>query len=239
VQQHLFPRHLPRVPGWDWAAVCRPARTVAGDYHDLFEVAPGQVAVALGDVSGKGLGPALIMASLHALVRSRLPHRLADLPGLVTEIDRYLLTVTPDDLFVTLFLGVLDVRTGRLRYVNAGHPAPFVVHERNGEAERLSAGGTVLGILPGSSYKEGEVSLRGGSVLALFSDGVSEAGSGGGQFGEARVEAVLHAAGTWPAAAILRRLLEEVADFTEPAESADDLSLVVIRRASGDGLGVA
>jgi hypothetical protein len=90
VQQHLFPRALPRVPGWDWAGLCRPARAVAGDYYDLFEAAPGQVAVALGDVSGKGLGPALIMASLHALVRSRVPDRLADLPGLVAELDRYL-----------------------------------------------------------------------------------------------------------------------------------------------------
>jgi sigma-B regulation protein RsbU (phosphoserine phosphatase) len=231
VQQHLFPRDLPCVPGWDWAGRCRPARAVAGDYYDLFEAAPGHVAVALGDVSGKGLGPALIMVSLHALVRSRLPHRLADLPGLVAELDRYLRALTPEAMFVTLFLGVLDVRTGRLRYVNAGHPAPFLFEGQVGEARRLSAGGTVLGILPGADWEEGAADLGRGSVLALFSDGISDAENGdGARFGEARVGAALRASGALPAAAVLERLLEAVARFTGSAEPADDLSLVVIRR---------
>jgi sigma-B regulation protein RsbU (phosphoserine phosphatase) len=233
VQQHLFPRELPRAPGWDWAGLCRPARAVAGDNYDLFEAAPGQVAVALGDVSGKGLGPALIMASLHALVRSRLPHRLADLTGLVAELDRYLRAGTPEAMFVTLFLGVLDVRTGRLRYVNAGHPAPFLFEGQGGEARRLSVGGTVLGIVPGAAYDGGAAELRPGSLLTLFSDGLSEADSDSGErFGEARVGAVLRASGALPAAAVLGRLLEAVARFTGSAEPADDLSLVVIRRQS-------
>jgi sigma-B regulation protein RsbU (phosphoserine phosphatase) len=233
VQQHLFPRELPRVPGWDWSGLCQPARAVAGDYYDLFEAAPGQVAVALGDVSGKGLGPALIMASLHALVRSRLPHRLADLPGLVADFDRYLRAVTPEAMFVTLFLGVLDVRTGRLCYVNAGHPAPFLVAGQGREPCRLSAGGTVLGILPGAAWEEGEADLGRGSVLALFSDGISDAANGdGARFGEAPVGAVLRASGALPAAAVLKRLLAAVTRFIGPAEPADDLSLVVIRRQS-------
>ena len=231
VQQHLFPRDLPRVPGWDWAGLCRPARAVAGDNYDLFEAAPRQVAVALGDVSGKGLGPALIMVSLHALVRSRLPHRLADLPGLVADLDRYLRAVTPEAMLVTLFLGVLDVRTGRLRYVNAGHPAPFLVAGQGREPRRLSVGGTVLGILPGAHWDEGTADLGRGSVLALFSDGISDAENGdGARFGEARVGAALRASGALPAAAVLERLLEAVARFTGSAEPADDLSLVVIRR---------
>jgi sigma-B regulation protein RsbU (phosphoserine phosphatase) len=234
VQQHLFPRDLPRVPGWDWAGLCRPARAVAGDYYDLFEAAPGQVAVALGDVSGKGLGPALLMASLHALVRSRLPHRLADLPGLVGELDRFLRAVTPEATFVTLFLGVLDVRSGRLRYVNAGHPAPFLVAGQGREPRRLSVGGTVLGILPGADWEEGGADLGPGSVLALFSDGVSDADNGrGGRFGEERIAAVVRASGALPAAAVLERLLGAVARFTGSAGQVDDLSLVAIRRQPG------
>jgi serine phosphatase RsbU (regulator of sigma subunit) len=231
VQQHLFPRHLPRVAGWEWAALCRPARAVAGDYYDLFEVTPGRVAVALGDVSGKGLGPALIMASVHALVRSRLPHRLADLPGLVAELDRYLLAVTPDDMFVTLFLGVLDVGSGRLRYTNAGHPPPLLAEERGGEPCRLSVGGPILGILPGALCEEGEAVLGPGNVLALFSDGVTDSRNAERElFGEQRIVRLLRTAGAAPAAAVMGQLLQAVADFTGPAEPADDLSLVVIRR---------
>src|SRR5215831_7641241 len=91
VQQRLFPRELPRLPGWDVAAAWWPARVVAGDYYDLFAVGPGHVAVALGDVAGKGLGPALVMAGLRAVVRSRLPDRAADLAGLLQELNDYLL----------------------------------------------------------------------------------------------------------------------------------------------------
>src|SRR5262249_62072222 len=117
-QQNLFPRQLPAAPGWEFAAACRPARAVAGDYYDLFKAAPGRLAVALGDVAGKGLGPALVMAGLHALVRCRLSQMSDRLPALVEELNPYLLGSTPADLFVTLFLAVLDAPTGRLRYVH-------------------------------------------------------------------------------------------------------------------------
>src|SRR5262249_32456380 len=129
VQQNLFPRELPSAPGWEFAALCRPARTVAGDYYDLFETAPGRIAVALGDVSGKGLGPALVMVGLRALVRCRLPRRGGNLAGLMEEINGYLLATTPEDMFVTLFLAFLDVRTGQLGFVNGGHPPPLVFDE--------------------------------------------------------------------------------------------------------------
>jgi sigma-B regulation protein RsbU (phosphoserine phosphatase) len=231
VQQHLFPRNLPRVPGWDWAGLCRPARAVAGDYYDLFEAAPGLVAVAEGDVSGKGLGPALIMASLHALVRSRLPYRLGDLPGLVADLDAYLRAVTPDDMFVSLFLGVLDVGTGRLRYVNAGHPPPVLVGGPPGEPLRLPVGGPILGILPGVTWNEGAAVLEPGSLLALFSDGIPESRRDDGEpFGEERLVGLLRRAGRGPATAVVGRLLATVAHFTGWTEPADDQSLVVVRR---------
>jgi serine phosphatase RsbU (regulator of sigma subunit) len=232
VQQHLFPRQLPRLPGWDCAAVCRPARVVAGDYYDLFEVAPGQIAVALGDVAGKGLGPALVMAGLHAWVRSRLPHRAADLPGLAAGLNRYLLASTPDDLFVTLFLGVLDGDTGRLRYVNAGHPAPLVL--AGTEPERLTAGGTILGMMSKAPYDEGRTLMAPGSVLALFSDGLTEAAAPDGRrFGERRVVEVLRAARREAAAVVVARLLEAAEPFQGPAGPADDVSLVVVRWEDG------
>jgi sigma-B regulation protein RsbU (phosphoserine phosphatase) len=233
VQQNLFPRQLPAAIGWEFAADCRPAQTVAGDYYDLFEAAPGHLAVALGDVAGKGLGPALVMAGLHALVRCRLSQTADRLPALVDELNRYLLGSTPADLFVTLFLAVLEVRTGRLCYVNGGHPAPLLLNEPAGEVVRLSTGGTVLGILPGASYGEGEIELSPGSLLALFSDGLIEAADAKGEaFRERRVVEVLCTARAFAAQLVLTSLLEAVERFTGREAQADDLSLVVVRRQS-------
>jgi sigma-B regulation protein RsbU (phosphoserine phosphatase) len=213
------------------AAACRPAQTVAGDYYDVFEAAPGQLAVALGDVAGKGLGPALVMAGLHALIRGRLPQMASHLTALVDEINRYLLDSTPADLFVTLFLAVLDVRTGRLRYINGGHPAPLLLNGSTEEVIRLAAGGTVLGILPGAAYEEGEMELRAGGLLALFSDGLVEAADEKSEaFRERRVVELLRAARAFPAQMVLISLLEAVERFTGREEQTDDLSLVVVRR---------
>ena len=230
VQEHLFPRDLPHVPGWDCAAVCRPARVVAGDYHDLFEVGRGRLAVALGDVAGKGLGPALIMAGLHALVRGRLPRQAADLAGLLGGLNRYLLAATPPDLFVTLFLAVLDLGTGRLRYVNGGHPPAIVLPGPGAEPVRLAEGGTVLGILPGARYREGHATLAPGGVLAVFSDGLTDAaGADRGTSPERRVVEVLRA-GQPSAAATLTGVLESFGHLTGGPEPADDVSLLVVRR---------
>jgi sigma-B regulation protein RsbU (phosphoserine phosphatase) len=240
VQQRLFPEPLPAVPGWDCAAVCRPARVVAGDYYDLFAEAPGRLALALGDVAGKGLGPALVMAGLHALVRSRLPGRADGLAGLAAEVNRYLLATTPDDMFVTLFLAVIDLAGGRLRYVNAGHPPPVVVSPHGDEPVCLAEGGAVLGILPDASYDEGEAVLGPGSVLVLYSDGLTEAAGGdGGLFGAKGVIDVLRATRSAPAGAVLARLLGAATDFTAGAGPADDLSVVILRRLPGPVEGTA
>jgi sigma-B regulation protein RsbU (phosphoserine phosphatase) len=189
VQQHLFPRELPRPAGWDVAATCLPAQVVAGDYLDVWWLGADRLALALGDVAGKGFGPALVMAGLRALVRSRLPHGVRDLAGLTRELNDYLLGSTPDDLFVTLFLGVLDVSTGRLRYVNAGHPPPVLVASPPaGEVRRCTEGGTILGVCPGADFDVGQAELEPGSLLALFSDGITEASDRDGKsFHEGRI----------------------------------------------------
>jgi serine phosphatase RsbU (regulator of sigma subunit) len=136
VQQNLFPRGLPCVPGREFAGLCKPARRVAGDYYDLFELGSGQVVVALGDVAVKGLGSALVMAGLHAVVRCRLRQFVDDLARLVEELNGYLLTATAADVFVSLFLAVLDTGTGQLRYVNAGHPPPIALRAAEDEPTR-------------------------------------------------------------------------------------------------------
>jgi sigma-B regulation protein RsbU (phosphoserine phosphatase) len=203
---------------------------LAGDYYDLFEVSPGQVAMALGDVMGKGLGAALVMAELHALVRSRFRHGPVDLAGLMEELNDELLHSTPPDLFVTLFLGVLDLGTAEFRFVNAGHPCPIILSGTENPV-RLSQGGTVVGVFPGERYLEAEVSLPPASVLALFSDGLTEARNAvRGLFGEQGVVKVLRACWGSPGAAVLRALLKAVERHAEEAVEADDISVILIRR---------
>jgi sigma-B regulation protein RsbU (phosphoserine phosphatase) len=230
VQQNLFPRELPCLSGWDLAAVCQPAHVVAGDYYDLFEPARGFLAIALGDVAGKGLGPALVMAHLHTLIRSRLPTQFADLAGLVANLNAHLLAVLPEEMFVTLFLAVVELDTGRMVYVNAGHPSPLLIQSGVPVAE-LAEGGTILGILPGSDYVVGDAWLPPDSVLTVFSDGVTEAQAPHGeQFQLRRVREVLQEAGDSPAAAIVKQLVAAVERFTGRTEPADDVSLVIVRR---------
>lgn len=188
VQQHLFPRSMPRAAGWDFAAHSRPANGAGGDYYDLFETAPGQIAVALGDVCGKGAGAALVVAELHALIRGRLPGKADDLPALVGEINRYLVEFTPPDLFVSLFVAAIDVHTGWMRYVNAGHVPPLLLSGRGAWLARLGPGGTLLGLFPEADYEMGEARIEPAGLLAVFSDGLTEARNGDGEmFREKRV----------------------------------------------------
>jgi sigma-B regulation protein RsbU (phosphoserine phosphatase) len=231
VQQHLFPGEL-RLAGWDCAAVCRPARTVAGDYHDLFEAAPSRLAVALGDVSGKGLGPALVAAHLHALVRGRLPADGAALAPFVEDLNRRLLAVLPEGMFVTLLVAVLDLATGRAHYVNAGHP-PAQLLLPSGRAQEWSEGGIVLGVLPEAPYRVGQAHVPVGGLLALFSDGLTDAAGLRGQpFHARRVGKVLRRARPGPARTALARLLEAVDAFAAGTEQADDVSVLLVRRQS-------
>jgi sigma-B regulation protein RsbU (phosphoserine phosphatase) len=231
VQQHLFPRELPHIPGWDVAAAYGPARAVSGDYCDLLNLGAGRLGLLLGDVSGKGLGPALVMAGLRAFVHARLPRQAADLAGLLRELNAYLLATTPDDMFVTLFLAVLDVSAARLRYVNAGHVPPLALAGPGAEPLGLPASGPVLGALPEGAFSEHSVRLKPGSLLAVFSDGVTDATDRAGQmFNRRRVAEALRQ--RWGGAALhtLGRLLQAVKAFAQGLEQADDISAILVRR---------
>lgn len=231
VQQSLFPQVLPQPPGWDLAACCRPAREVGGDYYDLFEPAPGMLALALGDVSGKGLGASLLTASLHSTLRGRLPAQLDDLAGLMSEVNEHLVQSTPAGIFATLFVGLLDTATGRLRYVNGGHPAPMLLRAVASEPVLLSEGGPLVGILPGAPFTVGEVALAPGDVLLIYSDGLSEAMDAEQRmFEESGVLRALEAARSLDAEPVLHAVLDAADRFVAGAEQSDDISLVVARR---------
>ncbi len=230
VQQNLFPKKLPTPSGWEFAGFCRPAKAVGGDYYDIFEVAPGKVVFALGDVSGKGLGPSFLMSSVHATIRTQAVTSLDNPVKLITELNRYLLTSSSPETFITLFFGLLDLDTGELRYINCGHPAGMLMRKVESKQERLTEGGPILGILDGVPYKEGVCRLNKGDFLVLFSDGVTEATNQQEEmFEEERLLQVVSDTAISEASAILDMILKSVDDFSAGCEQADDISIIVVR----------
>jgi phosphoserine phosphatase RsbU/P len=233
VQQKLFPDQMPIARGWEFAGHCRPARILAGDYYDVFDLGSGRIVLAIGDVAGKGLGPSLVMAGLHAMIRSRISQYIDKLPECMHELNQYLLASTPDDMFVTLFLGVLDAGTGRLTFVNAGHPQPILLDLATRQSLHLSQGGALLGVLPDVVHEQGEIHMQPGTLLALFSDGVADARNENGErFEEQRLREALLGAHCSPATAALSGVLAAMDRFAVSSQLGDDIALVIIRRHS-------
>jgi sigma-B regulation protein RsbU (phosphoserine phosphatase) len=231
VQQNLFPKQLPVAEGWEFAATCRPAKAVGGDYYDLFAIDEDHVAFAIGDVSGKGLGPSMLMSSAHTMIRSRLRQKGTLLADLVSELNEHLYASTSPEMFLTLFVGVLDVRSGCLRYVNGGHNPPMLLRASGEKPAALETGGTIVGIVPGVAFKEGEARVEHGDLLALYSDGVTEATNEKEQmFEEERLQKVLVSTMNRTAPEVVGAVLDAVDRFAEGREQADDISLVVVRR---------
>lgn len=229
VQQQLFPRTLPTAPGLDLAAICRPARVVSGDYYDFIQLAPARVAIALADISGKGIFAALLMASLQAALRS-----IASLgdqcntADLVSRLNGHLFRNTSDDRYATLFYAVYDGDAKTLTYTNAGHPAPFFLCD--GSVQSLDEGGTVVGLFEEPKYEQRTVHISQGSLLVVFSDGLVETESVyGEEFGLERLKAeMLRQRGLSPP-----QLAEDLIDAAErwsgTAEQADDMTVVIAR----------
>jgi serine phosphatase RsbU (regulator of sigma subunit)/pSer/pThr/pTyr-binding forkhead associated (FHA) protein len=228
IQRGILPRGAPKVPGVDLAGHNAPCRTVGGDYYDFITYPEGKVAVVLGDVAGKGMSAALLMSNLQARVQI-LAEATNDLAGLMHRLDQSIAANCPDNRFITMFFGLIDPATGRVVYTNAGHNPPLLVRA-TGEVERLEAMGTVLGILPEIGYEEQYCEMRPGDLLAVYSDGVTEAEHPEqGEFGEERLAEMLAQRRDAPAVEIVADVIDAVADWSEAAPPADDITLVITR----------
>jgi serine phosphatase RsbU (regulator of sigma subunit)/pSer/pThr/pTyr-binding forkhead associated (FHA) protein len=226
IQTGLLPGDAPLIQGWDLAGSNRPCRTVGGDYYD-FVVERGRLLLALGDVSGKGTGAALLMTVLRAAVRAHWTD-----PGLaeaVARINRTVCQNVPSSKYVTFFLATLDPATGRLDYVNAGHNPPILVRA-SGEVEKLAAGGLVLGIFEAVSYEGGAVVMERGDMLVVYSDGVTETWDPDGEeFGEDKLVALAVADRAKGADAVQDAILCEIEAFEQGARATDDRTLIVLK----------
>jgi serine phosphatase RsbU (regulator of sigma subunit) len=234
VQQDLLPHDPKAHDNLDVSAICEPAWQVGGDFYDIFTSPGGRVSMILGDVSGKGLPAALLMGTLHGAVRSSLSLMdPVDLENASRHLNQLICNGTAAERFVTMFWCQYDPEEQLLRYVNAGHLAPYVVHNHeSGEPTfcRLTEGGPVLGVIPSACYEQGVVPFRPGDTLVLYSDGVVEAENRqDDEFGEERLAAIIDQHATRPAIVLRDAILSEVRKFSHGAPQADDLTLLVVR----------
>lgn len=231
IQRGLLPAQPPETPGLDIAGYNAACRTVGGDYYDYLPWADGRVAVALGDVSGKAMPAALLMTSLQARVRV-LAEQSTDVAEMLTRLNKHTAANCPSNRFITFFIATIDVASGALTYANAGHNPPMLVR-RNGEIEMLTGGGIIMGLFPKARYEAYESQLNKGDALVIFSDGVTEAtNSAGDEYGEERLAALLKNNISLSAARLASAITKDVDDFVAGAPTADDLTLVVMRKTS-------
>ncbi len=229
IQQGMLPVQAPHVRGADLAGYNAACRTVGGDYYGFFQYSDERVALALGDVSGKGMPASLLMMALHARVQV-LAEDPGDLGEFMMRLNKATCANCPSNRFITFFFCVLDAASGELKFANAGHNPPIVLRA-SGEAEMLEGGGPVLGILAIAPYSQAAARLEPGDMLVLYSDGVTEAtNSEYEEYGEERFIEVLRQNRDQPAEEIVAAVTRSLAEFTGSAPQADDITLVVARR---------
>src|SRR5215211_104776 len=225
IQQTLLPHSVPGLPGYDVAAYYRPAREVGGDFYDFLELEDGSLGLIVGDVSGKGVPAAIVMAitrtMLHTAYRLRSPGEILE------QVNNDLYPDIPPNMFVTCLAALLDSRTGRLQYANAGHDLPYLRHAKG--VSELRATGMPLGLMPNMSYEQKEITLEPGDNVLLYSDGLVEAHDPKGEmFGFPRLQKLV---GAHPGGAtLIDFLLAELEAFTgDEWEQEDDITLLTLQ----------
>ena len=215
--------------GFDVSAFHVPCYQIGGDYYDFIELGENRIGIALGDVSGKGAGAALLMASLRAFLSSLVKQK-GPLPSLLSELSDFIYRSSPYEKFITFFFAVLDTSSGRIRYVNAGHNPPLIVGHPKAVL-RLDATGLPLGIFPESRYEEGDARIPPGGLLVIYTDGVTERSTASEEeFGENRLVKLLLTRQSAPAQKIAAEILDSVDEFASGEVPQDDMTLVVVKR---------
>jgi len=255
VQAQLFPRLISELESLEVHGFCRPARTVSGDYYDFLAASSHKLILAVGDISGKGISAALLMATIHSAVRAYSMESLPQLrepvavgavagsgrmmatwpegievsPGaLLSLLNHQLYESTPPEKYATLFLGLYDGRSHSLTYSNGGHLPPILIGE-DGTVRRLEAGGTVVGLFDGMTYEEGSVEMNAGEIFLAYSDGVTEPENDFGEFGEQRLIDLVRENRHLPLPQISQLVTTAVDNWIGDNEQPDDVTLVLAR----------
>jgi phosphoserine phosphatase RsbU/P len=242
VQERLFPQKLPLIKGLDYAGHCRPALGVGGDYYDFLALPEGNLGMAIGDVSGKGIAAALMMASLQASLRSEATRAPENLASAVGNVNRLVYEASSSNRYATFFYGQYDPAEAKFIYVNAGHNPPLLFRAASETIVRLEPGGTVVGLIEEACYEQGSVRLSPGDVLVAFTDGISEAMNlDDEEWGEERLIDCVRASNTLrdthgrprSAQELLDSIFAAATKFAGAAPQHDDMTLVVLRVSQG------
>jgi len=230
IQRGLLPRTAPEVAGLDLAGYNLPCRTVGGDYFDYLPYGDGKLALLVGDVAGKGMPAALLMASLQAHAQA-LTENGGDVRNVVAKLNKAVTSRSPGNRFVTFFLAVFDPSDSTLTYTNAGHNPPMLIRA-DGSIERLQEGGMVLGIFAGACFEQKTTRFDPGDILVLYSDGVVEAcpANTEDEFGEERLGRIVGANGALDLQRIIERVMEDLRAWCGDGSYADDVTIMLARR---------
>lgn len=238
VQQQLFPRSVPNLQGIEIEAICRPARVVSGDYYDFIRISPTRLAIAVADISGKGMSAALLMANVQAALRSDVLRYRNGQPGIrqeqidtaeiVSHLNLHLFRNTSDERYATVFFGVYDTETRQLHYTNAGHLPPIYIS--GGKVRRLETGGMVVGLFNDVPFEQGAVEIEHGGMLVAYSDGLIEPENVyGEEFGTERLVEVAARNKDQSSHAIAEAMIRASEEWSGSPEQADDMTLIVMR----------
>ncbi len=237
IQQAMLPSGIYRAAGVETLGLSRPANTVGGDFYDILPLGDGRLVVAVGDVAGKGSPAALLMALLLAMMRTLVDERLEP-AELMARLNVQVVRHSPGSRFITLFYAVFQPATGELTYVNAGHMPPLVLRS-DGTCQRLTDGGIALGMFDASTYTAGHTRLRPTELVAVYSDGITEAENPAGQpFDEQGLEAALNANQERDLPAIGAAVVRAVEVHTADTRFADDLTILLLRSSAPAPAGV-
>jgi serine phosphatase RsbU (regulator of sigma subunit) len=228
VQARLFPQRWPTMRALEYAGACVQTRRVGGDYYDFLDLGQERLGLVIGDIAGKGMPAALLMANLQANLRSQCAIAVAQPEQLLQSVNRLFYENTADNAYATFFYSEFDDRTGRLRYANCGH-LPALLLRENGGVDRLEAMAPVLGLFSEWECRTAEHRLLPGDLLAIYTDGITEAfNDRDEEFGEERLIDVLEAHRTLSPSDLVGTILDEVRRFS-PQEQRDDITLIVAR----------
>jgi serine phosphatase RsbU (regulator of sigma subunit)/predicted enzyme related to lactoylglutathione lyase len=228
VQARLFPQTLPSLSTLEYAGICIQARQVGGDYYDFLDLGRERLGLVIGDIAGKGIAAALLMANLQANLRSQCAIALDQPQHFLRSVNQLFFENTADSAYATLFFAEYDDRAGRLRYANCGHLCALLLRSDN-TLERLDSTATVLGLFKDWDCSIGERRLFPGDTLALYTDGITEAFNPAEEdFGEHRLIAALRRHRELPSQSLLASIVDEVRQFS-PHEQHDDITLIVAK----------
>ncbi len=229
IQADLLPKESPNLPGYDIAGATFSAKAIGGDYFDFISLDERKIATCLGDVSGKGLTAALLMANLQASLRSQT-YMGNSVRECIAKVNRHLFQSTSPEKFATLFYGILDTTNHTFTYCNAGHEPPMLIGG-NGKLSRLKEGGTVVGIIDGFAFQDAVVDLQPGDMLIAYSDGVTEAmNADKEQFGENRLLDLIKRNLDNSAKGLVEQIVKAIRTHAGEAPQYDDITALVVKR---------